>query len=117
MRYKPQPKGEIDSQIFSFCLTDKILGRAARFDGSVQNGNTDTLQEWQRSLSFFLYLAKVVMTLGSRNALLCTYPCGMIQRNGSVLFPAPYQFTLRDAFCPNDCEVAIPPNEGNNGRI
>ena len=25
MRYKPQPKGEIDSQIFSFCLTDKIL--------------------------------------------------------------------------------------------
>ena len=71
MRYKPQPKGEIDSQIFSFCLTDKILGSAARFDGSLQNGNTGTLQGWQRSLSFFLYLAKVVMTLGSRNASLC----------------------------------------------
>ncbi len=39
-----------------------------------QNGNASTLQGWQRSLSFFLYLAKVVMTLGSRNALLCTYP-------------------------------------------
>ena len=39
-----------------------------------QNGNASTLQGWQRSLSFFLYLAKVVMTLGSRNALLYTYP-------------------------------------------
>ena len=38
-----------------------------------QNRNASTLQGWQQSLSFFLYLAKVVMTLGSRNALLCTY--------------------------------------------
>ena len=35
MRYKPQPKGEIDAQIFSFCLTDKMLGSAAWFDGSL----------------------------------------------------------------------------------
>ena len=35
MRYRPQPKGEIDSQIFSFCLTDKILGNSAGFDGSL----------------------------------------------------------------------------------
>jgi hypothetical protein len=31
----PRSKMEIDSQIFSFCLTDKILGNSARFDGSL----------------------------------------------------------------------------------
>lgn len=73
MRYRPQPKGDIDSQIFSFCLTDKILGNSARFDGSLSKWERKYSQGWQRSLSFFLYLdlAKVVMTLGSRNALLC----------------------------------------------
>ena len=74
MRYKPQPKGEIDSQIFSFCLTDKILGNSARFDDSLSKWERKYSQGWQRSLSFFLYLAKMVMTLGSRNALLCPYP-------------------------------------------
>ena len=28
-----------------------------------------------------------------------------------------YQFTLRWAFCFNDCGAAIPPNEGIDGRI
>lgn len=36
MRYKPQPKREIGSQIFSFCLADKMLGNSARlFEGSL----------------------------------------------------------------------------------
>ena len=37
-----------------------------------QDGNPCTLQRWQPSLSFFLYLTKVVMILGSRNVSLCT---------------------------------------------
>jgi hypothetical protein len=41
----------------------------------------------------------------------------MTVRNEGVLFPPPYQFTLNGAFCPNGCEVAIPPKEGINGRI
>ena len=34
MLYRLQPKGGLDSQTFSFCLTDK-LGSATRFDGSL----------------------------------------------------------------------------------
>ena len=75
MLYMPRSKGGLDFQIFSFCLTDK-LGSATRFDGSLSKWERKYSQGWQRSLSFFLYLdlAKVVMTLGSRNASLCTYP-------------------------------------------
>ena len=29
-----------------------------------------------------------------------------------MLFPIPYQLMLNDAFCPNDCEVTIPPKMG-----
>jgi len=73
MLYMPRSKEGLDFQIFSFCLIDK-LGSATRFDGSLSKWERKYSQGWQRSLSFFLYLAKVVMTLGSRNAPLCTYP-------------------------------------------
>ena len=55
MRYKPQPKGEIDAQIFLFCLTDKMLGHAARFDGS--------LSKWERSYSAGMAPIALVLSL------------------------------------------------------